>query len=153
MVFAAATNHIYLDAGHVVDFANKAFELLNHIGWDHASRVLTSLVHGMARARRSQELSSWRHPTDLASMGRRAREELPGLVEAGLGRRGEWEGADGLVREMLSDSPAEIIDAIKEAIRDGATADGLGSALAYAAFSHDGPFPHIQRVQRLGHCA
>ena len=26
LLFAAATDHIYLDAGHVVDFANKAFE-------------------------------------------------------------------------------------------------------------------------------
>ena len=50
MVFAAATDHIYLDAGHTVDFANKAFELLDHIGWDHAGQVLTSLTHGMARA-------------------------------------------------------------------------------------------------------
>ena len=134
MVFAAATDHIYLDAGHVVDFANKAFELLDHIGWEHASQVLTSLVHGMARARRSQELSSWRHPIDLASMVWRAREELPGLVEAGSGLRGEWDGADALAREMLSDSPAAIIDAIKDAIRSGADADGLGSAVAYAAF-------------------
>ena len=31
MIFAAATDHIYLDAGHVVDFANKAFELLDHL--------------------------------------------------------------------------------------------------------------------------
>ena len=134
MVFAAATDHIYLDAGHVVDFANKAFELLDHIGWEQASQVLTSLVHGMARARRSQELSSWRHPIDLASMVWRAREELPGLVEAGSGRRGEWDGADTLAHEMLSDSPAAIIDSIKEAVKDGASADSLGSAVAYAAF-------------------
>ena len=60
IIFAAATDHIYLDAGHVVDFANKAFELIDHIGWEHAPQVLTSLVHGMAGARRSEELSSWR---------------------------------------------------------------------------------------------
>ncbi len=60
MLFAAATDHIYLDAGHVVDFTNKAFELLDHIGWQHADQVLTSIVHGMATARRSQELSAWR---------------------------------------------------------------------------------------------
>ena len=32
MIFAAATDHIYLDAGHIVDFANKAFELLDPPG-------------------------------------------------------------------------------------------------------------------------
>ena len=68
MVFAAATDHLYLDSGHVVDYANKAFELLDHLGWQEAGQVLTSLVHGMARARRSQELNSWRHPVDLAAL-------------------------------------------------------------------------------------
>ena len=134
MVFAAATDHIYLDAGHVVDFANKAFELLDHIGWEHASQVLTSLVHGMTRARRSQELSSWRHPIDLASLVWQAREELPDLREEGRRAGREWNDSDALAREMLSESPGDILEAIKEAIRSGATADQLGSAVAYAAF-------------------
>jgi hypothetical protein len=134
MVFAAATDHIYLDAGHVVDFANKAFELLDHIGWEHASQVLTSLVHGMASARRSQELSSWRHPIDLASLVWQAREELPELYQQGRDKRASWNGADALATEMLGDSPADIMVAIKEAIKSGATAEDLGSAVAYAAF-------------------
>ena len=134
MVFAAATDHIYLDAGHVVDFANKAFELLDHIGWEHASQTLTSLVHGMARARRSQELSSWRHPIDLASLVWRAREELPSLFEQGQLGGAVWDGADALARELLSDSPTDIVDAIKDAVRSGATAQDLGSSLSYAAF-------------------
>ncbi len=133
MIFAASTDHIYLDAGHTLDFANKAFELLDHIGWEHASQTLTSLVHGMARARRSQELSAWRHPIDLASLVWQAREELPALCEQGRNVSG-WDDADALAREMLGDSPTDIIDAIKAAIRFGATAEQLGSAVAYAAF-------------------
>ena len=133
MIFAAGTDHIYLDAGHTLDFANKAFELLDHIGWEHASQTLTSLVHGMARARRSQELSAWRHPIDLASLVWQAREELPSLCESGRSASG-WDDADGLAREMLRDSPWDIIEAIKEAIRAGATTEQLGSAVAYAAF-------------------
>jgi nitrite reductase/ring-hydroxylating ferredoxin subunit len=134
MIFAAATDHIYLDAGHVVDFANKAFELLDHIGWEHAGQALTSLVHGMATARRSQELSSWRHPIDLSSLVWQAREELPDLLAQGGSAGAPWGGADGLAREMLNDSPTDILDAIKTAIKNGATADELGSAVAYAAF-------------------
>ena len=133
MIFAAATDHIYLDAGHTLDFANKAFELLDHIGWDHASQVLTSLVHGMARARRSQELSAWRHPIDLASMLWQAREELPSLLDEGRQATG-WDDADALARDMLGDNPADIVDAIKDAIRRGATAEELGSVVAHAAF-------------------
>ena len=134
MIFAAATDHIYLDAGHVVDFANKAFELLDHLGWEMAGQVLPSLVHGMARARRSQELSQWRQPIDLASMVWAARAELPALLEQGKGRHGEWNDADSLATRMLGDSPDEIIEAIKEAVASGATAGQLGSAAAHAAF-------------------
>ena len=134
MVFAAATDRTYLDAGHVVDFANKAFELIDHIGWEHASQMLTSLVHGTARARRSEELSSWRQPVDIASLVWRARDELPALYEEGAKARGDWRGEDELADVMLQDDPAATLDAIKEAIRSGAPPDALGSAVAYAAF-------------------
>ncbi len=134
MVFAAATDHIYIDAGHVVDFANKAFELLDHLGWEMAEQVLPSLVHGMARARRSQELSQWRQPIDLAAMVWQARAELPSLLEQGSARRGEWNDADALASRMLGDSPEEIIDAIKRAIAEGATPEQVGGAVAHASF-------------------
>ena len=134
MVFAAATDHIYLDAGHVVDFANKAFELLDHLGWEMAGQVLPSLVHGMARARRSQELSAWRHPIDISAMVLQARAELPALFEKGQGSPGGWDDADTLASRMLDDSPVEIMESIKEAIAGGATAEQLGAAVAHAAF-------------------
>ena len=134
IVFAAATDHIYLDAGHVVDFANKAFELLDHIGWDSAAHVLTSLVHGMAGARRSEELSAWRQPADITSLVWKAREELPSLYEQGQVRRGGWDDEDRLVDVMLEDDPSATLDAVNEAVRAGATPEALGSAVAHAAF-------------------
>ncbi len=134
MVFAAATDHIYLDAGHVVDFSNKAFELLDHLGWEMAGQVLPSLAHGMARARRSQELSQWRQPIDLASMVWQARADLPDLLDGGRSRYGEWHEADSLASRILGDSPDEIVSAIKEAVAAGATFEQLGAAVAHAAF-------------------
>ena len=134
MVFAAATDRIYLDAGHVVDFCNKAFELLDHIGWEHAGQVLTSLVHGIASARRSEELNSWRNPVDLSSMVWEARGALPELWRQGAASRGQWDGEQFLVDAMLSDDPAEALQALQQAVRAGATAEQLGGAVAYAAF-------------------
>ncbi len=134
MVFAAATDHIYLDAGHVVDFANKALELLDHVGWEMAGQVLPSLVHGMARARRSQELSSWRHPVDIASMVWQARRELPELYDRGQDHGNGWSGSEALTSRMLGESPGDIIESIKEAVVSGATAEQLGAAVAHAAF-------------------
>ena len=134
MVFAAATDHIYLDGGHTVDFATKAFELLDHIGWEHAGHVLTSLVPGMAFARRSQELNSWKHPVDIASMVWEARAQLPAVYEQGQRVAVPWDGEDGLVEVMLQDDPSGTLGAIKEAIKSGATAEALGSTVAHAAF-------------------
>jgi nitrite reductase/ring-hydroxylating ferredoxin subunit len=134
MIFAAATDHLYLDSGHVVDFANKAFELLDHIGWEHAGQVLTSLVHGMATARRSQELNSWRHPVDLAALVWAAREELPALYTQGRNNRSTWQGEDVLVDAILGDDPVAILEALKGAIRAGASPEALGAAVAHAAF-------------------
>ena len=134
MIFAAATDHIYLDAGHVVDFANKAFELLDHLGWEMAGQVLPSLVHGMAGARRSQELSQWRQPIDLASMVWQARRELPALLEQGQAGAGTWDDGDSLAEGLLRDDPQEVVDALREAIAGGATSEQVGAAVAHAAF-------------------
>ena len=134
IVFSASTDRVYLDGGHVVDFGNKAFELLDHIGWEHAPGVLTSLVHGMATARRSEELNSWRHPVDIRSLVWQARDELPILFEEGEARRGEWDGEGGLVELILGDDPAATLDAVKASVTSGAQPEQLGSAVAHAAF-------------------
>ncbi len=134
MVFAAATDRIYLDAGHVLDFCNKAFELLDHIGWEHASQVLTSLVHGIATARRSEELNSWRNPIDLSAMVWEARGALPETWRQGSDSRGQWDGERPLVDTILADDPAATLEELQQSARSGATADQLGGAVAYAAF-------------------
>ena len=134
MVFAAATDRVYLDAGHVVDFCNKAFELLDHIGWEHAGQVLTSLVHGIASARRSEELNSWRNPVDLSSMVWEARDALPELWRQGADSRGQWDDERPLVDTILADDPAATLQALRQAVTAGASAEQLGGAVAYAAF-------------------
>ena len=134
MIFAAITDHIYVDAGHMLDFANKAFEMLDHLGWEHAGQVLTGLVRGMAGVRRSEELSSWRNPIDISTMTWEAREALATAYDEGMGRRGEWDDEDALVQTMLEDDPAATLDAIVAAVRSGASEEQVGSAVAYAAF-------------------
>ena len=136
MIFAAATDRIYIDAGHTVDFCNKAFELLDHIGWNRAAQVLTSLVHGMATARRSEELNSWRNPVDLVTMVQNARAALPALWDEGATKRASanWDDEDALVATILEDDPAATLDALMNAVRAGASAEQMGAAVAYAAF-------------------
>ena len=79
VLFAAATDHYFLDAGHTLDFVTKAFELLDHVGWGEAPAILPSLVGGLCRAERSEERSAWRRPIDLPALLEPAFEELASL--------------------------------------------------------------------------
>src|ERR671916_1957630 len=92
ILFSAATDHRYLDSGHVLDFTNKAFEALDVAGWSHAETVLSSLAEGYVGARRMEESNSWRNPVDLVEILEDAFEWLPNTLERGRDRRGRWEG-------------------------------------------------------------
>ena len=80
---SAATDHFFLDGGHTLDFVNKACELLDMIGWQEATTILPSLVPGLAMARRSEELNSWRHPVDLVALLEPEFARLPGALRGG----------------------------------------------------------------------
>ena len=54
-LLAAETERAFADAGHSLDFINKAFECLDLIGWEHASSVLPTVVGQMAATRGAEE--------------------------------------------------------------------------------------------------
>src|SRR5262249_16001175 len=94
LVFSAATDRFYADTGHLLDFCNKAFELLDLIGWENAAEVLPNLVDELVGARGGEEVDAWRHPVDLAPVLRQVGEELPELLRAGAGKH--WDDTSGL---------------------------------------------------------
>lgn len=132
MIFAAISEHLYVDGGHTIDFANKAFELLDHIGWEHASPVLTALVPQMVSGSRSEESSQWRSPIDVSSLVFAARSRLPEARAKGAGKH--WDAEGPLVEQLLGDEPAAAIDGMTQALADGATPEQLGAAVTQAAF-------------------
>src|ERR671914_1921673 len=101
MLFAAATDHRYLDGGHTLDFVNKALEALDVAGWERAEAVLASLPAQLAGAERMEEANSWRNPVDLVGLLEQAFAELPGALTEGAGKRGTWGGRAPLVAEIL----------------------------------------------------
>ena len=133
MMTAAATDHVFLDGGHTIDFTNKAFEALDLLGPAHADQVLPSLVPGTARASRSEEEGRWRHPHDLVGLMAYAEARLDDLVAAGDARRGTWDDVSGLAWAVLGEEPAAIVEALCEAVAAGATPEQMGRAVAYAA--------------------
>lgn len=131
MMGSAATDHVFLDEGHVLDFTNKAFEALDHIGSDRARDVLPALVSQTAAARRHEEESQWRHPHDLAALVEDANERLPKLLAEGEGK--SFDDVSGLAWSLLAEEPQPVVDAICDAVAGGATPEQLGRALAFAA--------------------
>jgi nitrite reductase/ring-hydroxylating ferredoxin subunit len=141
MLFAAATDHRYLDVGHVLDFTNKAFEALDVAGWSHAEPVLTGLVRGYAGATRMEESNSWRNPEDLVEILEGAFEELPEALESGREGSGSWEGREELATVLLGEEPKAVAGALLEALREGANEEELAGAVAYAAALRIARFP------------
>ncbi|USZ70354.1 Rieske (2Fe-2S) protein [Natronosalvus halobius] len=142
IVFAAATDHPYLTTGHVLDFANTAFESLEHVGWDLAGDVLASLVEPLVTASRSDESSAWRQPVDLVSLleevyGGDVSETsgLEALAAEGADAReaGEWTPPADLQTTLLGDDPEAIVDALADAVADGATTEDLAAVVTRAA--------------------
>ena len=131
MLMAAATDHFYLDVGHTLDFINKSFELLQHIGWEHASTVLPSVLGHLTTAERSEERNAWRHPVDLVSLVHDACDRLPALREAGQNK--SWYDIAALIETLLGDSPQAIVTALCDSLRAGATPLALAQALVCAA--------------------
>jgi nitrite reductase/ring-hydroxylating ferredoxin subunit len=135
MMFAALTDHVFVDGGHTLDFTNKAFEALDLLGWEAAGDVLPTLAMQTASAGRSEEQGAWRYPHDLAGMISAAAATLDERLAAGS-RDGSFDHDAGVAKlawSILSDDPAEVVSAVDAAIATGAASEALGRAVAFAA--------------------
>ncbi|HEU0245784.1 MAG TPA: Rieske (2Fe-2S) protein [Gaiellaceae bacterium] len=140
MLFAAATDHRYLDSGHALDFVSKALEALDVVGWEHAEAVLASLPLQIASAERMEESNAWRNPVDLVELLDSAFERIPALGAGNAGGSG-WSRRSELVELVLGDDPAACIDAMLEALREDAGGVELASAVSFAAANRIARFP------------
>ena len=131
MQLAAATDHVFIDEGHTLDFTNKAVEALAYAHPEQASTVLTSLVAQTCRADRAEESSEWQHPVDLAWLAERATPLLLAAVDKGAGTTFGDVGTLGWA--LLDDDPEAVVEAILGAAAAGATPEQLGRAVAFAA--------------------
>jgi len=138
MLFAAATDHRYLDGGHTLDFVNKALEALDAAGWERAEAVLASLPAQLAFAERMEEANAWRNPVDLVALLEDAFARLP---EALAASRRDWSGRAELVETLLTAEPGEILEALLAALGEGAREVELASAVAFAAATRIARFP------------
>ena len=140
MLFAAATDHRYLDGGHTLDFVNKALEALDVAGWERAEVVLASLPAQLAGAERMEEANAWRNPVDLVALLDDAFLQLPDALSTGASIGG-WMGREALVDNVLGEDPEASIDALLTALHEGASEVELASAVSLAAVIRIARFP------------
>jgi nitrite reductase/ring-hydroxylating ferredoxin subunit len=141
MLFAAATDHRYLEGGHTLDFVNKALEALDTAGWGRAEQVLASLPPQLAFSERMEEVNAWRHPIDIVALLEGAFERLPQALADGAGEAGGWDGRAALVEIALTEEPAAVLEALLSALAGGAPAVELASAVSFAAAMRIARFP------------
>jgi hypothetical protein len=156
MLFASATDHRFIDVGHILDFTNKALEAVDKLEWEDnkslVESVLTSLVPGYASAERMEESGSWRHPIDLVTILENGFKELPVALDEGKRIRvltqrqqktkdsqpkqrlsNDSRDRDVLVAVLLGDDPQSIVNALLEELRHGTTEVELANIVCYAA--------------------
>ena len=132
MLFTAATDHRYLDAGHTLDFINKALTSVDLAGWEHAELAFTSVVPNLTDARRMEESNAWRKPIDLIPLLEAAFEKLPDALTTGAGREASYE-VEALMPTLLGDDPVAIIDLLLSFLREGIAPVDLAGIVVYAA--------------------
>ena len=132
MLFTAATDHRYLDAGHTLDFINKALESVDLAGWEHAELAFTSVVPNLTEARRMEESNAWRKPIDLIPILESAFHQLDAALNAGAERKTEVD-VEGLMPTLLGDDPQAIVDLLLQCLREGIGPVELAGIVAYAA--------------------
>ncbi len=144
LFFAGVSDRIFSNTGHTLDFFNKAFELLEFIGWEEAEGVLPTLMPQVSGARGGEEQSSWRTPIDLIEIIRSVEEELPGLL-AKEGSNGAMLNS-GLAEILWSDDPAAIVEAIKGEISRGVDVLTIAQQICYTAALRMARFPESNDI-------
>ena len=131
VLFSVVTDRPYANAGHVLDFCNKAIELLALIGAEHAPAILPLVLSSLVTARGGEEDGAWRHPIDLMGPLREAEAALPSLMEKA--EVGAWQYDESFGQTILGEDPLAIIDALRDAIARGARPQQLTKHLCYAS--------------------
>jgi nitrite reductase/ring-hydroxylating ferredoxin subunit len=138
---AVFADRVYADGGHTLDFANKAFELAELVGWaEGARRVLPALIPNVAASRGADESASWRSPVDLIGLADQAAAALPAALRQGRGSRWTGRVADVADRVLAEHAP-NIVQALLDAVARGCPPVQLAHAVAHAA---------AQRIARFG---
>ena len=131
LVFGAACQRLFTQTGHVLDFTNKAFELVELLGPATAKDILPLLMVQLTQMRGAEETTEWHHPIEIVEPLQEASRRIPSLLEQG--KHQEWKEDESLLPTLLGDDPIAIITSLETALASGAEPAELSRRVAYAA--------------------
>ncbi|MFZ0506221.1 MAG: Rieske (2Fe-2S) protein [Chthoniobacterales bacterium] len=151
IVFGTVQDRIYADGGHALDHSNKAFELLDAIGWEEASRILPLLVSHLTQSRSEEEGGAWRVPLDLIPLIHEAEDQLQNqprrpqttdFAEAMSVKK----DSPPISTELLGTDPKAILRLISTALAEAVTPASIARELSVAAAARLAQFPESNDV-------
>jgi len=116
LIFGPLQERVFADGGHALDLSNKAFELLDLIGWEHAAEILPLIVEYLTQSQSEEERGAWRAPRDLIELIREAEEDLRNRP---LAMQPESFCPPDFYQQLLKEDPCAILSAITAAITGG----------------------------------
>jgi nitrite reductase/ring-hydroxylating ferredoxin subunit len=143
MMMTAITDHFYVNTGHTLDFHNKAFEILEQIGFEHRPYVLSSLLPGLGNVSRSEESHSWQSPVDLVKPLMEAFKKLPDILANASSIEETEVDEAALVEQILSDDVLITVNMMLDALKNGVSPARLAQLVALAAAERISRF-HVQ---------
>ena len=123
--FTSVVGDHHLSYGHGAIYSQKAFELLDMLGWDRAATVLPHLVPTLVYGTREDKL-----PYMRPFMKALADVDLAALAEAHVDSG--WQDDGRLLAALLGDDRTAPVTATAAALRDGAGVDGVLGAVVEA---------------------
>jgi nitrite reductase/ring-hydroxylating ferredoxin subunit len=144
LVFGSIEERVYADGGHALDLSNKAFELLDLIGWEHATEILPLIVEYVTQSLSEEERGAWRAPRDLIELVRGAEKDLRSLH---LPVRPERFCPPHFYLELLEEDPDAILTAITAALTIGVLPIEIARHTALAAAWRLARFPESNDIE------
>ncbi|HZC36286.1 MAG TPA: Rieske (2Fe-2S) protein [Chthoniobacterales bacterium] len=143
IIFGAVQIRIYADGGHALDLSNKAFELLDMIGWENADQVLPLVAEHLTDSRSEEESGAWRSPIDLIDLIKAAEAKLtnysPKLSSAAR-------IPPRFFREFLGDNPHLILELLVDSLIRGAAPAEIAQHLTLGAAWRLASFPESNDI-------
>jgi nitrite reductase/ring-hydroxylating ferredoxin subunit len=143
LIFGPLQVRIYADGGHALDLSNKAFELLDIIGWEKAEEILPLVVEHLTDSRSEEEGGAWRSPIDLIELIEEAEAKLasysPKLASA-------VQMSPKFFHEFLEEDPRLILDLLVDVLVRGAAPIEIARHLTLAAAWRLASFPESNDI-------